>query len=571
MLLAALPSVAGEFWSLAPAPRCAALTAVWSVFVPATDIVSLHYDCAADPDDLQSSAADRALLEATFGTAWLAEHVVPVIGAYGLNTNYQETACERVASAVWGDSAGFLRANKPSVASSERAVSRAMAVERAAQRWARALESGGQVYVKEGGQSDFTKEVVEALELVWPGVGRCVHIVQHSQWNEQQNHPGVTTFMHSCCNYLGSLKNHQGPIIDGNGPMSGSTIPPRRDGQWNAPFVHAANASWMGCAWRVAFHEFSQIPSWCDWRHGERYMSPIECLDFSDTHELAYILGVAPLTIEQFLLRYIRPMNQLGGNTTVDGSAAVRPTDCEARIPSFEQAMQPLLAFQPSSPPPALPPSPPAPSSPSLPPPPRSPPLPLPPQPHPIPAWLAREPPLRRSPAARTLLAVVLVALPALLALAGCSMVRRARAARDGAAAAPMAAAAARSTTVRPPTARMTPALGSLKHARRLAEQEEEEEHASHVASEEPRRFSDECPAEARDCSSEVAQLPPPTSQGRDSEATLAAAASDRARNSRPRSLSGATVLRLGPVMGPVRPPASAAQPQEAGGGPSRS
>ena len=55
-------------------------------------------------------------------------------------------------------------------------------------------------------------------------------------------------------------------------------------------------------------------------------MSAQECIDFSDTHELAVILGVAPLNISAFLSRYI--LGVVGGRT-VDGSAIVLRTECE--------------------------------------------------------------------------------------------------------------------------------------------------------------------------------------------------------------------------------------------------
>ena len=43
----------------------------------------------------------------------------------------------------------------------------------------------------------------------------------------------------------------------------------------------------------------------CDWTHGARLLPPTECLDFSDTHELAYILGLGPIPMERFLHSFL--------------------------------------------------------------------------------------------------------------------------------------------------------------------------------------------------------------------------------------------------------------------------
>ena len=231
-----------------------------TVFNPAKDLLALHYDCSPDPDDFTSSAADRALLEATFGTAWLPSHVLPAIGTYGRNTAYKEESCERVAQAVWGDSTGYLRA------AANNASHRALAVEYARERWAHTLAAGGQVYVKEGGQSDFTKDVVSGLEAWHAGSGKCVHVVQHAVWNEQQNHPGVTPYVIRYADYLGPLGNHRGPITDGNGPLQASRRKPNF--AQIAPFVAAARASWMACAWNVAIEEFERCG--CLTRHPPR-------------------------------------------------------------------------------------------------------------------------------------------------------------------------------------------------------------------------------------------------------------------------------------------------------------
>ena len=150
---------------------------------------------------------------------------------------YQEAACERVAQAVWGDSMGFLRASWLSAQPAAAASARALAVEYAERRWAAALELGGQIFVKEGGQSDFTAEVVRRLEDRWSEGGRCVHVVQHSVWNEDMNSENVTDFIIGHVDYLGPRNNGRGPITDGNGPLQ------MLRGRSNVAFVQATRQS----------------------------------------------------------------------------------------------------------------------------------------------------------------------------------------------------------------------------------------------------------------------------------------------------------------------------------------
>lgn len=336
-----------------------------TAFNPLLDLVSLHYDCAADPDDMVSAAADRALLEASFGTDWLRRHALPVVGAFGLNTDYKEAPCERVAQAVWGDATGFVRASKPSLGREEANASRAAGVQLTTERWALAIEAGGQVYVKEGGQSDFTMEVVRALEARRGApAGSCVHVVQHSKWNEEQNsEAGWYEWLTRHVDYVGALTNGHGPVIDGNGPMQsplrhegdecGDTpeICAFREGRSpNAHFIRNASASWMGCGWDAAFAEFEKLVSWCEYWRGGQKVPALRCLDFSDTHELAVILGVAPLSVDGLLGHILGP--PVLDTPGADGRS-LRTTDCSLPVPSAAQPLHEL----PPHPPDALPPA----------------------------------------------------------------------------------------------------------------------------------------------------------------------------------------------------------------------
>jgi len=280
-------------------PRTAQCTGEWpAAFAPEADVVSLHYDCASDPDDLESVVADRAMLETKFGRAWVRAHALAVAGTFGTNERYERVACERVLEACWRSLGGFLRAGAD--ARDETEALREVASDELARFWNASVVRGGQVYVKEGGQSDLTRLAVSKLDRLRPGAARCVHVVQHSAWNEAHNSEGVTAWVRENADYVGPLATGSGPVDDGNALLQRPSpahvpIPPG--------FAAAARRSWLGCAWNLAFETFEELESWCP--GAPRFSTPHQCVDFSDTHALAYILRIAPLTMERFQVEFL--------------------------------------------------------------------------------------------------------------------------------------------------------------------------------------------------------------------------------------------------------------------------
>jgi hypothetical protein len=156
------------------------------------------------------------------------------------------------------------------------------------------IERGGRVFVKEGGESDFTKRVIEQLEKWIPNSGKCVYIVQHSSVNEKNNGPGVLSYVKSKANYM--------KISDGN--------PSYKKSNWSLDgktFDFYGLRSRWACAWQLAFDDFKVQKSYCSGKP-----EPIQkCVDFSDTHELLYIIGVdssastGNLGVDGFVNRYL--------------------------------------------------------------------------------------------------------------------------------------------------------------------------------------------------------------------------------------------------------------------------
>jgi len=236
-------------------------------FDPATDLLSLHYDHAPDKDDGHSAAADRTILESLHGTNWIRAHVVAVSGTYGLNKAMFNPKSNAIMDAAWKDCGGWIAADRDWEA----------AVDALCDRWGATLTAGGDVYVKEGGQSDITMAVVRRLRVALPQTD-CrmrIHVVQHSDWNENTTTPAALAYVKTNTHYV--------RIPDANRYLN------RKGG--DTAFERAAiDQPVFGAVWKAAFE----------------YYSPKQRLDFSDTGELLHILGLGELDIDAFRQRFLQ-------------------------------------------------------------------------------------------------------------------------------------------------------------------------------------------------------------------------------------------------------------------------
>ena len=247
--------------TLAAAPESNAIK-----FNSEKDVISLHYDHAPDRDDGHSAAADRTLLESVFGKEWMAKNVVAVSGAYGNNKHLFDHKSDAVMDAVWNERGGWIAADRDWDS----------AVNSIYKRWQATLTKGGDVYVKEGGQSDVTAAVVERLKQEHPEIltRQRIHVVQHSDWNEKHTTPNALEYVKTHTHYI--------RIADANRYLN------VKGG--DAAFVKSATAHPLfGHGWRAAFD----------------YYAPETILDFSDTGELLHILGLGEIGIEEFRKRFM--------------------------------------------------------------------------------------------------------------------------------------------------------------------------------------------------------------------------------------------------------------------------
>lgn len=238
-------------------------------------MLALHYDNCPDRDDGHALPAGKAVVESLGIT-----NVMVVNGTCGNSIRSRfNPASNAVVSAVWGDE--YLDADG----------ARAAAVSAAATRWASTLSNGASVWVAEGGQSDFTADVVRRIESQFPGNNlKNIHVIQHSAgrtaYNELFTNAGNLSYLQERTQYQAIPNGNVG----GNGSADLN--------EQSSTFVAIARSSRYSAEWAAAFN----------------YLRP-DCavrsesckLDFSDTVEVLYIVDDRRTrTVVDFANNYLR-------------------------------------------------------------------------------------------------------------------------------------------------------------------------------------------------------------------------------------------------------------------------
>jgi hypothetical protein len=251
---------------------------------PQADLLSLHYDHAPDRDDGQSAAADRTILQTIFDAAWIDDHVVAVSGAYGKNQARFNPNSNAVMDAVWGEGE-WLAADEDWD----------RAVEQLADRWTATFRAGGDVWVKEGGQSDITADAMKRIRKRMPDLDldARLHVVQHSDWNERQTTDADLAYVKEHAHYI--------RIRDANRYLN---IRGGDEAFEQAATSHPTFGPW----WEAAFD----------------YYPPDQRLDFSDTGELMHLLGLGEMSIDAVRQQFLTRNGESGGhrNGNGDGDAS---------------------------------------------------------------------------------------------------------------------------------------------------------------------------------------------------------------------------------------------------------
>lgn len=222
-------------------------------------LISMHFDNAPDPDDIMTAAANRTLLGLTGFTSY-----VVVSGTTGDNAKDYIPASEAVMDTIWGMGNWY-----------NAYTSWATSVQSVADAWQNVLDAGGDIWVAEAGQSNFTRDVVTEILSRQPALSTTtrIHVVQHSTWNEDHTTPTDLTYVQANTDYI--------KIDDGNDDNGTADLCQTETDWWKNM---ALNNRTYGTKWSAALTYFI----------ARRYEAVI---DFSDTVELLYILGIPKTTL----------------------------------------------------------------------------------------------------------------------------------------------------------------------------------------------------------------------------------------------------------------------------------
>ncbi|GLS90355.1 hypothetical protein GCM10007916_14220 [Psychromonas marina] len=233
-------------------------------FNPSSDLLLLQFDSKTDADDITSIAATGSILKklGEEETNYLA-----VAGAYGKQGGLYIPSPE-LFNLVFQDNWVDVHNQRQE------------AVDAIYKTVKKTLKNGGNVWVMEAGQSDVSAKWLKLLQNDFASsiLKKQIHIVQHSNWNEQETTPTSLQFVKENAAY------HR--IEDGN-HTNNSTAGFH---EVNSKFIDTISSNPIhGESWTLAFDIVEQYNG----KDG-RYLNPMIAqeggVDFSDVAELTWIL-----------------------------------------------------------------------------------------------------------------------------------------------------------------------------------------------------------------------------------------------------------------------------------------
>jgi len=234
------------------------------------DLFLAFYDNRPDADDIHSQAGIATILrDSRFANI----DFYSVLGTYGtqggayLNSNTVMNRC--FGSANWTHA--HPKDGPNWTASLNRVRARALA----------AFRRGGDVWIMEAGQSDFSADLVRLIKSADPTLNTRtrVHIVQHSDYNERNTDDSDFNYVRSNTDY--------NRIPDGNASNNGTPQFNTRDGrQW----ANATSISGVGSCWSEA-RRLADANNFSGNGHYENPAIEAGGFDFSDVVEATWIFG----------------------------------------------------------------------------------------------------------------------------------------------------------------------------------------------------------------------------------------------------------------------------------------
>mgnify|MGYP007006688273 FL=1 len=229
------------------------------------DLLLAHFDCKTDVDDLQSAAALVTLLS---DIKYSKINYHAVAGTYGIQEGLYVPPNE-LFNLAFGDNWTDAHENMKKAIEQVKVIAKAT------------LENQGDIWIADAGQSDFSAKLIKAIQADLPNmnISHRIHLVQHSDWNEEVTSPVSLDFVKTTIDYQ--------KIPDGNGVGNGT--PGFRSPEYTMWKDKIRNPNLIEI-WQLAI----DLSNRYNGKEGRYYNEAISAggLDFSDLSEVCWILGL---------------------------------------------------------------------------------------------------------------------------------------------------------------------------------------------------------------------------------------------------------------------------------------
>lgn len=244
------------------------------------DLYVNHYDVAPDLDDLGAMVAAKMIFD--FHNII---NISATIGTYG-NGNITANGKTQTNKSLYNPVGEALFFQVFASNSFNAHNNRAGAVINSKNLWDATADSGNRIFVAEGGQSDFTADVIRVMK---PANRKNVTVFQHSLgYNEGNTEARNITYLKNNANYV----NIPNGNIGGNGSADLASQFGNTPIQSNRDFAHMVRNSKYANLW-------DQVFELLDLECGGEFIQRYACrLDFSDAVEQLFIVGDS--TIDDF-------------------------------------------------------------------------------------------------------------------------------------------------------------------------------------------------------------------------------------------------------------------------------
>jgi hypothetical protein len=242
------------------------------------DLLLGHFDCKTDVDDLQTAAALVTLMsDKKFSK--IKYHAVA--GTYGIQDGLYVPPND-LFQLAFGDNWTDAHENIASAVEQVKVIAKVT------------LENQGDIWIAEAGQSDFSAELVKAIQADLPdiNISQRIHIVQHSNWNEEVTSPASLDYVKKNTDYQKIPDGNQ--VGNGTPGFRSSKVPKWQEQIRNPKLIET---------WNLAI----ELSNRYNGKEGRYLNEAIAAggLDFSDLSEVCWILGLNEIKdTEQFFNFY---------------------------------------------------------------------------------------------------------------------------------------------------------------------------------------------------------------------------------------------------------------------------